>query len=58
MKPKTDNSQSEHFIETAPALGCDEDEATFKAKLGRIARQKPDATVAKAMRKPPGNRSG
>ena len=36
-------SQLERFVETARALGTDEDEATFKAKLAVIARQKPKA---------------
>ncbi len=35
------SSQRERFIETARALGADEDEAAFKAKLAVIARQKP-----------------
>lgn len=39
--PETGKSQSERFIEAARELGCDEDEATFKAKLAVIARQKP-----------------
>ena len=34
-------SQIERFKETARTLGCDEDEAAFKAKLAVIARQKP-----------------
>lgn len=39
---KPDNSeQSARFKETARALGSDEDEAAFKAKLAEIARQKP-----------------
>ncbi len=33
--------QSRRFIETARALGCDEDEAAFRDKLRVIARQKP-----------------
>jgi hypothetical protein len=33
--------QSERFIEMARELGCDEDEAAFKEKLGQIARHKP-----------------
>lgn len=33
--------QIDRFIETVRELGCDEDEAAFKANLGRIARQKP-----------------
>jgi hypothetical protein len=36
--------QSERFKEAARELGCDEDEAAFKAKLAVIARQKPQAT--------------
>jgi hypothetical protein len=34
-------SQRDRFIETARAIGADEDEAAFKAKLAVIARQKP-----------------
>jgi hypothetical protein len=34
-------SQRERFIEAARAIGADEDEAAFKAKLAAIARQKP-----------------
>jgi hypothetical protein len=37
-RPQT---QRERFIETAHAIGADEDEAAFKAKLAVIARQKP-----------------
>ena len=33
--------QSQQFINTARALGADEDEVAFKAKLAAIARQKP-----------------
>lgn len=36
-----DKSQIERFRETARALGCDEDEAAFLAKLAVIGRQKP-----------------
>ncbi len=36
-----DDKQRQKFIETARSLGCDDDEATFKAKLAVIARQKP-----------------
>jgi hypothetical protein len=32
---------SQRFIETARALGCDEDEAAFDDKLKRIAQAKP-----------------
>ncbi len=34
------SEQSARFIETARALGADEDEAAFKEKLAVIARQK------------------
>lgn len=34
-------SQAERFKQTARALGADEDEAAFRAKLAVIARQKP-----------------
>lgn len=34
-------TQAQRFIEAARELGADEDEATFKAKLAVIARQKP-----------------
>ncbi len=33
-------SQRDRFIETARAIGADEDEAAFKAKLAVIARHK------------------
>jgi hypothetical protein len=33
--------QHTRFIETARQLGADEDEAAFRAKLARIAKQKP-----------------
>ena len=43
-KNKTDRnaspSQHDRFIETARALGCNEDEAAFDEKLKVIARQK------------------
>lgn len=38
-------TQAERFVEAARRLGADEDEATFKAKLGVIARQKPKNEV-------------
>ncbi len=34
-------TQHDRFVEAARKLGADEDEATFKAKLAVIARQKP-----------------
>ena len=33
--------QGSRFIEAARAIGADEDESAFKAKLAVIARQKP-----------------
>lgn len=38
---KTAIEQHARFIETARALGADEDEPAFEAKLAVIARQKP-----------------
>ncbi len=38
---KDARSQYDRFVETARALGCDEDEAAFDEKLKVIARQKP-----------------
>lgn len=38
--PDTKSDQRTRFIEAARELGADEDEATFKAKLAAIARQK------------------
>ena len=40
MSKNMDEKQSARFIEAARELGANEDEATFKAKLGVIARQK------------------
>ena len=40
-KPRGDGSQRARFIEAARALGADEDEAAFRAKLAVIARQRP-----------------
>ncbi len=41
MTKPEQKTQSDRFKDTARALGCDEDEAAFKAKLPHIARQKP-----------------
>ena len=43
------NRETQHsrFIKTARALGCDDDEAAFKAKLAVIARQKPKEEAPK-----------
>lgn len=37
---KSSKGQHDRFIEAAHELGADDDEATFKAKLAAIARQK------------------
>jgi hypothetical protein len=42
-----EKSQIERFMKTAHQLGCGEDETTFKAKLGVIARQKPKKETQK-----------
>lgn len=41
MPPEERRDQRERFEEAARALGADEDEAAFRAKLAAIARQKP-----------------
>jgi hypothetical protein len=47
-KPDADKkTQHERFIETARALGCDEDEAAFDEKLRRIATAKPKPRAPK-----------
>ena len=43
MKKVADAEQHARFLETARALGCDEDEAAFDEKLRGIARQEPKA---------------
>jgi len=40
-KASCDTTQSQRFVETARAIGGDEDEAAFRKKLAVIARQKP-----------------
>lgn len=41
QKRAPDTEQVARFVETARALGCDEDEAAFDEKLKVIARHKP-----------------
>ncbi len=41
MVTKADPDQHARFLETARALGCDENEAAFDEKLKVIAKQKP-----------------
>lgn len=53
--PKSDDKlQHARFVETARALGCDEDEAAFKEKLAVIARQKPKDALKPKRRKKDG----
>ena len=47
---KDDASQMDRFKEMARHLGCDEDEAAFKAKLAVIARQKVKVEPARECR--------
>ena len=44
-KEESEDKASQHarFLETARALGCDEDEATFDEKLRGIAKPVPNA---------------
>ena len=43
----SEKSQIDRFKETARQLGCDEDEAAFDEKLGKIARHKPEEEMRK-----------
>jgi hypothetical protein len=48
--PETPSSQSERFERVAREIGCDEDEAAFKARLGKLLSapvKKPPAAPAK-----------
>jgi len=45
-----DAAQFSRFVETARALGCDEDKERFEAQLGKIAEHKP--TKEKTLPKP------
>ncbi len=36
METKSQTAQSEKFIETARAIGCDESEAAFKERLKKL----------------------
>ncbi len=48
VKAQSDNDkQVSRFKETARQLGCDEDEAAFDEKLGKIARHKPEEETPK-----------
>lgn len=47
---KSDDNQSSRFVAAARELCCDEDEASFREKLAKIARRKPKDSAAKAVR--------
>ena len=47
QEPSASKSKLDCFKETARQLGCDEDEAAFDEKLGKITRQKPKDEFAK-----------
>ena len=49
---QTNADQHARFIETARALGCDEDEAAFDEKLKVIARHKPKGEPEPATKPP------
>ena len=52
MKKQPDSTtQMQRFIETARALGCDEDKEKFEAALGKIAAHKPDKRTAATKRR-------
>lgn len=55
MPKVTDSVSDQHarFIETARALGCDEDEAAFDEKLKVIARHKPKGEPKQPAPEPP-----
>lgn len=40
-RKKSSDTQSERFAKMARVLSCDEDEAAFDAKLGKLARAHP-----------------
>ena len=48
------NDQRARFTETARAVGADDDEAAFRAKLATVARHKPKGEVPAAPPEPPG----
>jgi hypothetical protein len=47
MSEKAKPDQLRAFIETARALGCDEDKERFEAALGKVAAHKPERAPAK-----------
>ena len=53
MKKQPVSAQVQRFIETARAIGCDEDRGRFEAQLGEIARHKPPPKASKAKKSKP-----
>ena len=49
MKEKNSKEEDQHqrFIDTARALGCDEDKEKFEAALRKVAAHKPDKNTKK-----------
>jgi len=50
---KTTSEQHARFVETARALGCDEDEAAFDEKLKMIVQERSKTVVKPARSKKP-----
>jgi len=53
LKTTHDTTQRNRFIETARALGCDEDSAAFDEKLKVIARHKSKTVTKQPELEPP-----
>jgi hypothetical protein len=53
--PKGSHDQLSRFIDTASALGCDDDKEKFEAALGKIAAHKPSKGETK--KRSPKNRA-
>ena len=51
MSEKAKESQSEKFKQLAHEVEADEDEATFKRKLKRLAKAKPSAKADKVSKR-------
>jgi hypothetical protein len=50
---KQNRAQPDRFIETARALGCDEDKERFEETLGGVAARKTEKPVLKKPRRRP-----
>jgi hypothetical protein len=48
VRDKATKDQHERFIETARALGCDEDKEKFESALRKVAAHKPIREVRRA----------